>query len=179
MKNFLDIMSKFQKDSESSDNSDSVNSDKKEEYVEPIENLVNLIYSYGITGENSDLDFLNQYSFNEEYHKEINKHLNKILLELYDHKEYKKLSYLLDEFHRDDNFLDGSILCEMMLQAIKDDNYEMLISLLMADYANVWNNYHVQKAWDIIVYNISINHLNIINKMAESESRSIISDILF
>jgi len=178
MKNFLDLISKFQKDSDSSD-SDSMDSDKKEEYTESIENLIELIYLYKESGNQSNLDFLNKYSFSEDYHQKINNHLNKILLDMYENKEYSKLSYLLDEFHRDDNFLDGSVLCEMMLEAIRDDNYEMLITLLMADYANVWNNLHVQKAWSFIVENIEKNKINIINKMSESESRSIISDILF
>jgi len=179
MKNFLDLMSKFQKDSDSSDGSDSMDSDKKEQYTDSITSLIENIYLYKENGNQLHLEFLNKYSFNEDYHKQINNHLNKILLDMYESKEYSKLSYLLDEFHRDDNFLDGSILCEMMLEAIRDDDYEMLLTLLMADYANVWNNLHVQKAWLFIVENIGINKLNIIKKMSESESRSIISDILF
>lgn len=179
MKNFLDLMSKFQKDSDSSDGSNSLDSDKKEEYIGDIESLISNILLYKESGNQENLEFLNKYSFNEENHKLININLNKILLEMYEKKEYSKLSFLLDEFHRDDNFLDGGQLCEMMLESIRDDNYDMLITLLMADYANVWNNLHVQKAWMLIVDNISKQKINIIHKMAESESRSIISDILF
>lgn len=179
MKNFLDLMSKFQKDSDSSDASDSMDSDKKEEYTDSIDNLIESIYMYRDNGDQSKLDFLNKYSFNEDNHKQINHHLNKITLDMYESREYSKLSYLLDEFHRDDNFLDGGVLCEMMLESIRDDNYDMLLTLLMADYANVWNNLHVQKSWMFIVENIGKNKMNVIKKMAESESRSIISDILF
>lgn len=179
MKNFLEMISKIQKDSDTSDDSDSMDSNNKEECKETIESLYEKIENYKKTGNQSDLEFLNQYSFTQEYHKNLNIQLNKVVLELYENEDYSKLSYLLDEFHRDDNFLDGSILCEMILQSIKDDNYEMLFCLLMADYANIWNTLHIQKAWGFILQNIENQKLNIISKMKESETRGIISDILF
>jgi len=179
MKNFLEMISKIQKDSDTSDESDSMDSNNKEECKENIELLYEKIENYKKNGNQSDLEFLNLYSFTQEYHKNLNKYLNKTVLELYESREYEKLSYLLDEFHRDDNFLDGSILCEMILQSISDDNYEMLFCLLMADYANIWNNLHIQKAWGLILQNIENRKLSIISKMKDSETRGIISDILF
>ena len=62
MKNFLDLMSKFQKDSDSSDGSDSMDSDKKEQYTDSITSLIESIYLYKENGNQSHLEFLNKYS---------------------------------------------------------------------------------------------------------------------
>ena len=122
-------------------------------------------------GNKNDLEFLNTFSFNENYLKELNGHINELVMTLYKNKDYDKLAYLLDEYHREDNFLEGAVLCDLILSSFKDDDLTMLKTLLMADYANNWNDLHIQKAWEIVIDNVTSNKTSILSSLKRKEER--------
>jgi len=179
MKDFLELFSKIEKSSSSSESADDMSSLEKEECTLPMEHIVHHLNEYKERGNKNDLEFLNTFSFNENYLKELNGHINELVMTLYKNKDYDKLAYLLDEYHREDNFLEGAVLCDLILSSFKDDDLTMLKTLLMADYANNWNDLHIQKAWEIVIDNVTSNKTSILSSLKRKEERNIISDILY
>jgi len=55
----------------------------------------------------------------------------------------------------------------------------MLKTLLMVNYANNWNDLHIQKAWEIVIDNVTSNKTSILSSLKRKEERNIISDILY
>lgn len=178
MKEFLELISKIRKTESSNEDSMSSESETKEECPLNISEISNKIDEYKQNGNEEILEFINQYSFNEQSVKVINDKLNQLIISFYENKEYKKLSHIMDEFHRDNNILDGSILCEMILSSFQEDDLNLLTSLLMGDYANYWNEFHVQKAWDLLIKNMDNSRTNILRSLKDSEYRNTITDIL-
>lgn len=178
MKDFLELISKIRKTDSSSENSMS-SEENKEECPLTVEEIIEKFNNYKKTGHPEYLEVLNTFSFSNDVVKTVNNELNKMTIELYEQKQYEKLAYLIDEFHRDSNFLEGSILCEMILVAIRDDDLKMLLCLLLGDYANFWTDFHIQKAWQLLIDNLNNNNTVILRSLKESDNRIHISDILF
>ena len=178
MKDFLELISKIRKSESSSEDSMS-SEENKDECPLTVEEIIEKFNNYKSTGNAEHLEILNTYSFQSDVAKVINDELNKMIIQLYEQKEYEKLAYVMDEFHRDSNFLDGAVLCEMILIALRDDDLKMLLCLLLGDYANYWNDFHIQKAWQLIIDNLDNNNTVILRALREGDNRIHISDILF
>jgi len=152
--------------------------EKKDECPLSLQEIIDKINEYKNTGDQNTLEFLNDYSFSNDVAKVINDMLNQSIIDFVENHEYDKLSHIMDEFHRDNNILEGSVLCEMILLSIKQDNLKLLLSLLMGDYANYWNDYHMHKAWELIIENLDNNNTKILRAMRDMDYRSHIIDIL-